>query len=109
LCFLLPGGYSNLSFLCIRYGIRYIEHEESYTTKSNYLANDEFPAYKAEQPYTGTFSGKRVHRGLYVTNNGEVINADVNGAANILRKVSGCSYELPFSWCLAHPLRIRLA
>jgi IS605 OrfB family transposase len=98
-----------LSFLHIRYGMRYIEQEESYTSKSNYLASDELPVYKAEQPYTGTFSGKRVHRGLYVTNNGEVMNADVNRAANILRKVSGCSYELPYSGCLAHPLRIRLA
>jgi putative transposase len=89
--------------------MRYIEQEESYTSKSNYLASDELSVYKAEQPYTGTFSGKRVHRGLYVTNDGEVMNADVNEAANILRKVSGCSYELPYSGCLAHPLRIRLA
>lgn len=99
----------NLSYLCKRYGMQYIEQEESYTSKSNYLAKDILPVYKAEQPYSGSFSGKRVHRGLYVTNKGEVMNADVNGAANILRKVSGCAYELPCSGCLAHPLRIRLA
>ena len=98
-----------ISFLCERYGMKYIEQEESYTSKSNYLANDVLPVYKAEQPYTGTFSGRRVHRGLYVTDKGEVMNADVNGAANILRKVSGCSYGLPYSGCLAHPLRIKLA
>ncbi|WP_293077768.1 hypothetical protein [Okeania sp. SIO3B5] len=31
-------------------------------------------------------SGKRVHRGLYQTKNGLLVNADVNGAANILKK-----------------------
>ena len=33
------------------------------------------------------FSGKRVKRGLYKSKNGTLLNADVNGAANILRKV----------------------
>ena len=98
-----------LSFLCERYGIQYTEQEESYTSKSSYPDRDELPVYRAGQPYTGTFSGRRVHRGLYVTGGGEVMNADINGAANILRKVSGCSYELPCSGCLAHPLRIKLA
>lgn len=99
----------SLEYLCERYGIQYIEQEESYTSKSSYLDGDILPVYKAEQPYTGSFSGKRIYRGLYKTADGTLINADVNGAANILRKVSGCSYELPSSGCLAHPLRIKLA
>lgn len=98
-----------LSFLCERYGIHYIQQEESYTSKSSYLDKDELPVYKAEQPYTGSFSGKRIYRGLYRSSDGTILNADVNGAANILRKVSGCSYELPSSGCLAHPLRIRFS
>jgi putative transposase len=32
------------------------------------------------------FSGRRVRRGLYKTNNNLLINADVNGAANIMKK-----------------------
>jgi IS605 OrfB family transposase len=95
-----------LSFLCERYDIQYIQQEESYTSKSSYLDKDELPVYKAEQPYTGSFSGKRIYRGLYKSADGSFLNADVNGAANILRKVNGCSYELPCSGCLAHPLRI---
>lgn len=75
-----------LSFLCLTYGIMYQEVEESYTSKSSFLDNDPLPEYKAEQPYTGTFSGKRIHRGLYVTSDGTKINADVNGAYNIMRK-----------------------
>jgi IS605 OrfB family transposase len=99
----------NLQSLCERYGIQYIEQEESYTSKSSYLDNDVLPIYGEDKPYKGTFSGKRIHRGLYRTSNGVLINADVNGAANILRKVSGRSFELPSSGCLAHPLRIRLS
>ena len=33
-----------------------------------------------------TFSGKRIHRGLYRSKNGTLLNADINGASNILRK-----------------------
>ncbi|MDH6106251.1 transposase, partial [Anabaenopsis tanganyikae CS-531] len=32
------------------------------------------------------FSGRRVARGLYKASNGRLINADLNGAYNILRK-----------------------
>lgn len=104
----LPLGdlRQSLQYLCERYGIQYIEQEESYTSKSSYLDKDVLPVYKAEQPYTGTFSGERIHRGLYKSADGTTINADVNGAANILRKVSGYFFELPGSGCLAHPSRI---
>jgi putative transposase len=33
-----------------------------------------------------TFSGQRVKRGLYKSSNGTLVNADANGAYNILRK-----------------------
>lgn len=82
-------------------------------TNPNAKTKDVLPVYKAEQPYTGAFSGKRIYRGLYKAADGTTINADVNGVAqrsppNILRKVSGYSFELPSSGCLAHPLRIIL-
>jgi putative transposase len=42
---------------------------------------------KKHQPNkTHTFSGKRVKRGLYRSQTGIAINADANGAYNILRK-----------------------
>lgn len=96
-----------LQNLCERYGINYIEQEESYTSKSSYLDNDVLPEYKAEQLYTGDFSGRRIHRGLYRTKDGKLINADVNGAANISRKVSGSKLQ-PCIGLLASPQRIRL-
>lgn len=86
----LPLGdlRQSLQYLCERYGIQYVEQEESYTSKSSYLDKDVLPVYKAEQPYTGAFSGKRIYRGLYKAADGTTINADVNGAANILRKLT---------------------
>lgn len=98
-----------LNSLCERYGIRYIEQEESYTSKSSFLDDDILPDYKPEQPYTGTFSGKRTHRGLYKTKDGTVVNADINGAANILRKSKqNFDFEELCRGLLASPQRIRL-
>ena len=99
-----------LKFLCWTYGIEYIEQEESYTSKSSFIDNDILPEYKAEHPYLGKFSGKRVHRGLYQSKDGIVINADVNGSANIGRKCKqNFSIEELSSGLLASPKRIRVA
>jgi putative transposase len=73
--------------LCAEYGIEFIETEESYTSKSSFLDNDELPKFSGEKP-AQEFSGKRVKRGLYKTQNGFLINADLNGAANIIRKTN---------------------
>ncbi len=98
-----------LSGLCEQYGICYIEQEESYTSKSSFLDNDVLPEYKAERPYAGKFSGKRIHRGLYRTFSGTIINADLNGAANILRKSKqNFNFEELCRGLLASPQRIRL-
>ena len=49
--------------------MNYIEQEESYTSKSSFLDLDEILKYDAEKPYTGTFSGKMIKRGLYQSKN----------------------------------------
>lgn len=98
-----------LEFLCWTYGISYIEQEESYTSKSSFIDNDILPEYKAEQPYLGQFSGKRIYRGLYQSKDGIVINADVNSAANIGRKCKqNFTFEELYSGLLASPKRIRV-
>jgi len=58
---------------------------ESYTSKASFVDDDILPK-KYEPKTTHTFNGKRVKRGLYRSQNGVAINADVNGAYNILRK-----------------------
>lgn len=108
----IPTGNlrQQLEFLCWTYGINYIEQEESYTSKSSFIDGDILPEYKAEQPYLGQFSGKRIHRGLYQSKEGIVINADVNGAANIGRKCKqNFTFEELSSGLLASPKRIRVA
>ena len=99
-----------LSSLCEQYGMRYIEQEESYTSKASFLDLDEIPVYNPEQPYTGKFSGKRIHRGLYRYSDGRIANADLNGAANILRKSKqNFDFEGLCKGLLDSPLRIRLS
>lgn len=107
----LPFGdlRNNISSLCERYGIEYIEQEESYTSKASALDEDDIPMYNPTNHYEGPFSGKRIYRGLYESKNGTLINADVNGSANILRK---CKQNLSIKelcpGLLVSPLRIRL-
>lgn len=74
--------------LCEQYGIRFEETEESYTSKASFLDNDELPKY-GEKPNEWKSSGRRIKRGLFRTATFGYINADCNGAANILRKVKG--------------------
>ena len=94
------GGQNNQNFVSIpfcrfldilRYtaakaGIPVVIREESYTSKASLLDLDPIPIYKKEDTINHTFSGKRVRRGLYKTDSGFFINADINGAGNILRK-----------------------
>lgn len=75
-----------LKYLCQLYGIRYIEQEESYTSKASFFDNDDIPIYDKNNKNKYIFSGKRIKRGLYKTSNGKLLNADVNGALNILKK-----------------------
>jgi len=75
-----------LKALCERYGIKYVEQEESYTSKASFLDNDTIPVFNADNPKKHEFSGKRIKRGLYRTQHGVLVNADCNGAANILVK-----------------------
>ena len=67
-------------------GIECKEQEESYTSKSSYLDNDDIPVYKENDGTNYIFSGKRIKRGIYKSKQGKIINADLNGALNILKK-----------------------
>ncbi|WCB31945.1 transposase [Fusobacterium nucleatum] len=75
-----------LIYLCKLYGIEFKLQEESYTSKASFFDGDEIPIYDKENPQEYIFSGKRIKRGLYQTSVGKLINADCNGALNILRK-----------------------
>lgn len=67
-------------------GINVICREESYTSKSSFLDFDLIPNLKDDKI---SFSGERIKRGLYKSGSGRLINADVNGSYNIMRKEVG--------------------
>ena len=75
-----------LIYLCKLYGIEFKLQEESYTSKASFFDRDIIPVYDKENQKEYKFSGKRIKRGLYQTGAGKLINADCNGALNILRK-----------------------
>ena len=77
----------NSSFLCfLKYkaelkGIEVIEINEGYTSGTSYI--------DSELPCVENYNkGRRKYRGLFVSNNKEKINADVNAAYQIGRKAS---------------------
>ncbi len=77
-----------LQQLCDLHGIRFEVTEEAYTSKASFLDGDSLPEY-GQKPEGWKASGKRIKRGLYQLADGSTVNADLNGAANILRKVAG--------------------
>ena len=98
-----------ISNLCERYGIEYIEQEESYTSKASFLDLDNIPVFNPNDETPKTFNGKRIKRGLYKSAEGIVINADINGALNIMRKSKQkFDFEQLCKRLLNSPVRIRI-
>ena len=77
---------SMITYKCELAGIRVIIQEESYTSKASFLNLDFIPTY-GKITTEPSFSGYRKCRGLYkIKGQKTLINADVNGSYNILRK-----------------------
>ena len=71
---------------------------------------DILPKFEADTSQTYSFSGKRIKRGLYQTSKDYLLNADVNGALNILRKSNVVDLEVLYSRGVVDtPARIRIA
>ena len=95
-----------LQYKCHLRGITVVVQEESYTSKASFLDGDDIPVYsEVENP---KFSGRRIKRGLYKSGNSQLINADVNGSYNILRK-GLANNQLSFNVDnpLIHPLVVK--
>jgi putative transposase len=76
-----------LSYKLGSHGIELVVADESYTSKASFVDGDKMPKrYNKKTKQKRTFSGKRVKRGLYQSSDGTLVNADVNGAFNILIK-----------------------
>ncbi|MEZ0360650.1 MAG: transposase [Hydrogenobacter sp.] len=100
----LPLGYLRdlIRHKCEKHGITYMEVDEAYTSQADSLCRDYIP--KHHERGNHVFSGRRISRGLYLSGTGKVINADVNGAINIMRKAG---FEPEFSH-IPVPVRIKV-
>lgn len=99
-----------LRYLCELNGIAFVKQEESYTSKASFWDKDNIPVYNADNPQEYEFSGNRIHRGMYKTEDGITFNADVNGALNILRKSSVVDLTVLYGRGeVDTPVRIRVA
>jgi putative transposase len=95
-----------LSYKAALVGIRVLVTEESYTSKASFLDLDSIPVYDPEREEEPKFSGKRVKRGLYRASGRRYINADVNGAYNIIRKCSPDAFAKGVAGYAVHPVRM---
>ena len=94
-----------LSYKAKLAGIQVILQEESYTSKASFLDHDPIPTYGKEEREP-VFSGKRIKRGLYKVSDKRKLNADVNGAYNILRKASPNAFGNGVEGVVVHPSRL---
>ena len=86
-----------LEYKCKLEGISVILTEESYTSKCSFLDGESIEKHN-------NYLGKRIKRGLFRSAEGKLINADLNGSLNILRKVVG-DFSYPIEVC-STPLRV---
>lgn len=71
-------------------GIHVLVTEESYSSKCSFIDQEPlFSFTKKDKPKDYTYQGKRIQRGIFKTNTGQLVHADINAAYNIIRKVSG--------------------
>jgi len=89
-----------LEYKCRKYGLNFIPTVESHTSKTSWL-DDELPQHHEN------YLGKRVKRGLFKSANGTLINADVNGALQIVRKVFPKA-KADGIWAFGQPVRVNV-
>ena len=78
---------SMISYKATLEGINVKIVEESYTSKCSFLDNEDICKHDS-------YKGRRVKRGLFNTSLGRIINADINGAFNIIRKSAKESFDV---------------
>ena len=82
-------------------GIHVFLTEESYTSGTSFL--------DGEPPQKEFYNKKRrVHRGLFVSNQGVAINADVNAAYQIMKKVFLNEFSDGIEGVVLHPVRVNI-
>ena len=75
-----------LTYKAEEVGINVETHNESHTSKCSFLDNEDICHHDE-------YMGKRMKRGLFVSSDGRMLNADINGAANILCRGFGKTFS----------------
>ena len=83
-------------------GIHVILTEESYTSGTSFLDREE-PVKKNYK------KSRRVYRGLFHSNHGIQINADINASCQILKKVFPAAYANGIEGVVLHPFKVNAA
>ena len=86
-----------MKYKCELEGIKVLFNEESYTSKCSFLDGE--PICKHDK-----YMGRRLKRGLFVSRNGIKINADVNGAYNIMIKAIPNAFANGIEGVGVHPM-----
>ena len=81
-----------IAYKCENHGIRFVETEESYTSGTSFL-DGELPC---KENYD---KNRRVKRGLFQSGQ-SLINSDVNGSLQIIRKVFPDAFSCGIEVCL---------
>lgn len=93
---------NQLKYKCEEVGIKLIVTEESYTSGTSFL--------DGEAPTKENYNkNRRIKRGLFKSNKGILINADVNGAYNIMRKVFPKAFANGIEGVGLHPVKLNVA
>jgi len=93
---------SQLKYKCENVGIRFIQTEESYTSGTSFLDN--------ETPVKSNYDkSRRICRGMFQSNNGTLINSDVNGSYQIMKKVFPNAFANGIEGVGCHPTAIKIA
>lgn len=91
-----------LAYKCENNGIKFILNEESYTSGTSFLDN--------EEPIKENYNkSRRVQRGLFKSNTGKLINADVNGSYQIMKKVFPNAFANGIEGVGCHPMIVKVA
>jgi putative transposase len=90
-----------IKYKCELEGITVIIQEESYTSKCSFLDNE--PIQKHDE-----YKGSRIKRGLFKSSDGTLINADVNGSYNIMKKAIPNAFANGIEGVAVHPIKLKV-
>lgn len=100
-CIPYENFIAKLDYKCQNKNINLIKTEERYTSGTSFLDN--------ELPIKENYNkNRRITRGLFRSNNGRLINADLNGSCQIIRKVFPNAFMQWDRGCDLQPIRLNI-